>query len=48
MTIEQKWDRLKSVLLEMKPAVLAYSGGVDSSVLLRAGSHDLGRGPKQH
>jgi uncharacterized protein len=42
MMIEQKWDRLKALLREMKSAVLAYSGGVDSSLLLRAASEVLG------
>ncbi len=36
MMIEQKWDHLKALLQEMQSAVLAYSGGVDSSLLLRA------------
>ena len=34
--IEQKWDHLKALLQDMRLAVLAYSGGVDSSLLLRA------------
>ncbi len=42
MTIELKWDRLKALLHTMGSAVLAYSGGVDSSVLLRAASEVLG------
>ena len=42
MQIDEKWDRLRSLLREMKLAVLAYSGGVDSSVLLRAASEVLG------
>jgi uncharacterized protein len=36
MMIEQKWDHLKALLRDMQSAVLAYSGGVDSSLLLRA------------
>jgi uncharacterized protein len=36
MMIEQKWDHLKALLQDMQSAVLAYSGGVDSSLLLRA------------
>ncbi len=34
--IERKWDHLKALLQNMQRAVLAYSGGVDSSLLLRA------------
>ncbi len=34
--IERKWDHLKALLNDMQSAVLAYSGGVDSSLLLRA------------
>ena len=44
MQIDEKWDRLQSQLREMGPAVLAYSGGVDSSVLLFAASEVLGPG----
>ncbi len=42
MIREQKWDRLRELLREMKLAVLAYSGGVDSSLLLRAASEVMG------
>jgi uncharacterized protein len=42
MVIEQKWDRLKTLLREMHCAVIAYSGGVDSSLLLKAASEALG------
>ena len=42
MAIEQKWDRLKTLLREMQCALLAYSGGVDSSLLLKAASEVLG------
>ena len=42
MVIERKWDRLKALLGEMESAVLAYSGGVDSSLLLKAASEALG------
>ncbi|HTP06146.1 MAG TPA: ATP-dependent sacrificial sulfur transferase LarE [Nitrospirota bacterium] len=42
MVIEQKWDRLKTLLRDMKSAVLAYSGGVDSSLLLRATAEVMG------
>jgi pyridinium-3,5-biscarboxylic acid mononucleotide sulfurtransferase len=43
MQIDEKWDRLRSLLRGMEMAVLAYSGGVDSSVLLRAASEILGQ-----
>ncbi len=42
MVIEQKWDRLRALLREAKLAVLAYSGGVDSSLLLRAAAEVMG------
>jgi len=42
MTIEQKWERLKELIRELGSAVLAYSGGVDSSLLLKAASEVLG------
>jgi uncharacterized protein len=42
MVIEQKWEHLKTLLHEMRLAVLAYSGGVDSSLLLRAASEVMG------
>lgn len=42
MQIDQKWDRLRSLLAGMEGAVLAYSGGVDSSVLLRAAAEIMG------
>jgi len=42
MVIEQKWDRLRTLLRSMKCAVIAYSGGVDSSLLLRATAEVMG------
>ncbi|HSB34489.1 MAG TPA: asparagine synthase-related protein, partial [Nitrospirota bacterium] len=42
MVIEQKWDHLKALLHDMRGAVLAYSGGVDSSLLLRAAAEVMG------
>ena len=42
MQIDQKWDYLRSLLTGMKGAVLAYSGGVDSSLLLRAAAGVMG------
>ena len=44
MTIEQKWERLTSLLRDMQKAVLAYSGGVDSSLLLAAAAEVMGKG----
>jgi len=43
MHIDEKWDRLRSLLGEMGTAILAYSGGVDSSVLLKAAAVALGQ-----
>lgn len=43
MQIDQKWDHLRSLLSEMRTVILAYSGGVDSSVLLRAAAETLGQ-----
>jgi len=42
MVIERKWEHLKTLLHEMKLAVLAYSGGVDSSLLLKAAAEVMG------
>lgn len=42
MVIERKWAHLKALLHDMQTAVLAYSGGVDSSLLLRAASEVMG------
>lgn len=42
MPIERKWEHLKTLLHETERAVLAYSGGVDSSLLLRAASEVMG------
>lgn len=42
MVIEQKWDHLKALLHDMHGAVLAYSGGVDSTLLLRAAAEVMG------
>jgi len=42
MVIERKWAHLKALLHDMQSAVLAYSGGVDSSLLLRAASEVMG------
>jgi uncharacterized protein len=42
MALEQKWDHLKALLRAMPRAVLAFSGGVDSSLLLAAASEVMG------
>jgi uncharacterized protein len=42
MQTDQKWDHLRSLLAEMKKAVIAYSGGVDSAVLLRTAADVMG------
>ena len=42
MVIENKWDRLTTLLREMQIAVIAYSGGVDSSLLLKAAAGAMG------
>lgn len=40
--MERKWEHLKAQLSEMRLAVLAFSGGVDSSLLLRAAAEVMG------
>jgi uncharacterized protein len=42
MQIDDKWDHVQSLLREMRLAIIAYSGGVDSSLLLRAAADILG------
>lgn len=42
MQIDQKWQYLRSLLSDMRLAVIAYSGGVDSSLLLKAAADVLG------
>jgi uncharacterized protein len=40
---DQKWGHLRSLLADMKMAVIAFSGGVDSALLLRAAAEVLGQ-----
>lgn len=42
MTSEEKWNSLEDILRDMGLAVLAYSGGVDSSLLLKACAEVMG------
>jgi pyridinium-3,5-biscarboxylic acid mononucleotide sulfurtransferase len=42
MAMEKKWKRLTALLRDMQSAVLAYSGGVDSSLVLRAAAEVMG------
>lgn len=42
MATDQTWERLTALLRGMQGAVLAYSGGVDSSLLLKAAAAVMG------
>jgi uncharacterized protein len=42
MTLDQKYNRLQSILREMKSALVAFSGGVDSTLLLKVACDELG------
>ena len=42
--IERKYARLQSILKDMGRVLVAFSGGVDSTLLLKAASDTLGRG----
>lgn len=42
MTLQEKFDRLRELLKEMGSAVIAFSGGVDSTFLLRVARDVLG------
>jgi pyridinium-3,5-biscarboxylic acid mononucleotide sulfurtransferase len=41
-SIEEKFTKLKEIFLSMEKVVVAYSGGVDSTLLLRAAKESLG------
>jgi uncharacterized protein len=41
-SVEEKFARLKEILLSMERVVVAYSGGVDSTLLLRVAKESLG------
>jgi uncharacterized protein len=43
MTSHHKWDHLKQLLRDMERVLIAYSGGVDSSLLLKAAAEVLGQ-----
>ncbi|MDA8098788.1 MAG: ATP-dependent sacrificial sulfur transferase LarE [Nitrospiraceae bacterium] len=43
MQSDQRWRHLLSLLSDMRLAVVAFSGGVDSSLLLRAAAETLGQ-----
>ena len=42
MQNDHKWDRLRSLLADMGMSVIAFSGGVDSAVLLRVAANIMG------
>lgn len=42
MTIQEKYDKLKSILAGFENVVIAYSGGVDSAFLLKTAADILG------
>ncbi|MGF7186539.1 uncharacterized protein GGQ84_002656 [Desulfitispora alkaliphila] len=42
MDLEQKYSKLKEILTEMETVVVAYSGGVDSTFLLKVAADVLG------
>ncbi len=39
---EQKYQKLREILVEMRMVIVAYSGGIDSTLLLRIGQDVLG------
>ena len=42
MDLQEKMDRLRNILREMGQVVVAYSGGVDSTFLLKTAHDTLG------
>jgi uncharacterized protein len=44
MNLQEKYQKLKAILIEMKQVAIAYSGGVDSTFLLKAAVDELGVG----
>src|SRR4030042_5014858 len=40
MTLEEKYEQIKKMLHEMQTVIVAYSGGIDSTLLLKI-AHDV-------
>jgi uncharacterized protein len=43
MKLKQKYNKLKDILAKMESVLVAYSGGVDSTLLLKAAGETLGK-----